>query len=66
MCVYIYIYKPNKCEDLFWEMQLAYLAGTLCVWGESIEMGLEKEVKITQMCRLLEESGFWSVLTLVS
>ena len=36
------------------------------MWGESIEMGLEKEIKITQMCRLLEESGFWSVLTLVS
>ena len=42
-------------------MQLAYLAGTLCVWGESTEMGLETEAKITQMYRLF--GGVWLLVS---
>lgn len=37
----IYMYKkknPNRSEDLFWEMQVAYLAGTLCAWRGFTEM----------------------------
>ena len=31
------------------------------MWGESIEMGLEKEVKITQTCRLF--GGVWLLVS---